>query len=269
MTKHLIINADDYARSNLTVDGIVECAKAGAITSTTIMATGHAFEYGIRRLPDLGSISIGVHLDAVEGMPCSEASETPTIIDKTTGQFKDLRDRRNLRDVDPSDLKTEFRRQIEKVKKTGIRISHLDNHYPWIYYSSLYFGVVADLAAENRVRIRYPFANISDARIVCLSNRFKISEADVRSTKKNCDAILRNQAIRHTDYFWFEFSSIKRTQDGLNEIIENLPEGTSEILTHPGEDTDHHRQELIILLHTAKQGLLKQHGIKLVNFWEV
>jgi predicted glycoside hydrolase/deacetylase ChbG (UPF0249 family) len=64
MAKRLIINADDYGMSNLTVDGIIRCAKAQVITSTTIMATGRGFGHGISNINKLGVISTGVHLAA-------------------------------------------------------------------------------------------------------------------------------------------------------------------------------------------------------------
>ncbi len=65
--RKLIVNADDYGMSRGTVDGIIRCVQAGAVTSTTMMATGEAFTYGIERLPELGTVSVGVHLDTTSG----------------------------------------------------------------------------------------------------------------------------------------------------------------------------------------------------------
>ncbi len=260
MAKRLIINADDYGMSNLTVNGIIRCAKAQVITSTTIMATGRGFGHGISSINKLGVISMGVHLAAC-GVACSQPLQAPSLFD-STGQFKNFYDAKSIAELNPKDLKTEFESQIEKVKKAKIEISHLDNHQYWIYSSAEHFQVVVELASQIGVPVRYPFANISETRLAAMAVRFRTSEAELKKVIRECDSVMRAHRVNCPDYFWYEFSS-SPTKDGLINILKNLPEGTSEILTHPGEDSQRQIQEMNVLLQMVANDFK---GIELVSF---
>jgi predicted glycoside hydrolase/deacetylase ChbG (UPF0249 family) len=65
MTKHLIVNADDFGASTGTNRGIVECHRHGVLTSTSLMVYGAAVHEAValsRRYPEL---AIGLHWDVV------------------------------------------------------------------------------------------------------------------------------------------------------------------------------------------------------------
>jgi predicted glycoside hydrolase/deacetylase ChbG (UPF0249 family) len=160
-------------------------------------------------------------------------------------------------------LKTEFENQIEKVKKAKIEISHLDNHQYWIYSSVKHFQVVVELASQMGVPVRYPFANISETRLAAMAVRFRTSEAELRKVIMECNSILRAHKVNFPDYFWYEFSSPAPTKNDFNNILKNLPEGTSEILTHPGEDSQRQTQEMNLLLQMVANDFK---DIELVSF---
>jgi predicted glycoside hydrolase/deacetylase ChbG (UPF0249 family) len=65
VTKHLIVNADDFGASSGTNRGIVECHQRGILTSTSLMVYGQAVHEAValsRANPDL---AIGLHWDVV------------------------------------------------------------------------------------------------------------------------------------------------------------------------------------------------------------
>lgn len=259
MTKRLIINADDYGMSRGIVDGIIQCAHAGIVTSTTMMATGEAFDYGLERLAELGlnGASIGVHLNVTSGESISHPSEIPSLLD-STGRFVPRRESAVVAAMKPEELEAEFRRQIERVLKAGIRVSHLDNHHNWIYFSPTHFRVVTKLANELELPLRYPFGRMSDQRLVVIAGLIGLSEKAANDAIMECHSAMEEFEVQHTDSFWIEFTSIHRSREYLKKLLSEMPVGISELCVHPGLDSDRRKQELTILLEAASEGWVQQ-----------
>jgi predicted glycoside hydrolase/deacetylase ChbG (UPF0249 family) len=63
MTKHLIVNADDFGASSGVNRGIVECHRDGVVTSTSLMVTGRAVEEAVALSRENPRLAIGLHWD--------------------------------------------------------------------------------------------------------------------------------------------------------------------------------------------------------------
>ena len=108
----LIVNADDFGFTRDVNAGIVASHREGILTSTTVMATGAAFEDAVRLAKENSSLDIGCHLVLVqgEGMPQS----IPELLWA-------LATRR-------IDAYAEFSRQVRKILNAGLQPTHLDTH---------------------------------------------------------------------------------------------------------------------------------------------
>ena len=104
---------------------------------------------GSPKCPDFG---VGVHLNIIEGKSLAEDADTLT---DREGIFNNSYQKLLLKaytdKVFLSQVEKEFRLQIEKVKKTGIRITHLDSH---VHTHSIppIFEIVCRLAKEYGVK---------------------------------------------------------------------------------------------------------------------
>ena len=65
MTKHVIVNADDFGASSGVNRGIVECHRRGILTSTSLMVTGAAAQEAVALSEDNPQLAIGLHWDVV------------------------------------------------------------------------------------------------------------------------------------------------------------------------------------------------------------
>lgn len=61
MTRHLIINADDFGSTEGVNEAIAECHRAGTVTSTSLMVTGKAVANAIELARELPALSVGLH----------------------------------------------------------------------------------------------------------------------------------------------------------------------------------------------------------------
>jgi predicted glycoside hydrolase/deacetylase ChbG (UPF0249 family) len=105
MTKHLIVNADDYGASSGTNRGIVESHTHGIVTSTSLMVTGRAAQEAVAMSRDFPDLSVGLHWD---------------VWGEDEREF-DLRNERDVRD--------EFARQLDRFHDLmGRTPTHVDSH---------------------------------------------------------------------------------------------------------------------------------------------
>lgn len=127
----VIINADDLGISLDVNRRIEEAIIAGAITSSTIMANGPAFEDAVRIAMQYPQISFGVHLNIIEFKPLSDLAvfkkygmlnEEGEFLEGAIYAVQEIGD--DLKEA----VRKEFDLQIEKVQDSGVKISHVDSH---------------------------------------------------------------------------------------------------------------------------------------------
>ena len=63
MSRHLIINADDFGASTGINRGIIECHTRGVLTNTGLMVTGRAVDEAVRLSREHSRLAVGLHFD--------------------------------------------------------------------------------------------------------------------------------------------------------------------------------------------------------------
>jgi hopanoid biosynthesis associated protein HpnK len=247
--KSLIVNADDFGLTEGVNRAILDGHRNGIITSTTLMANGMAFDSAVAAAlttPDLG---VGVHLNLTQGHPVSPGSHVPSIV-TSEGSFYSspgvlamqiLRRRAKLKDIE-----TELRKQIEKIASTGLRITHLDGH-KHIHLLPSIFDVVLKLARDYGIQcVRCPLEPAASALGPLRSGRGGLPNmAKQYLLARALSALATWQAskVRKAGLFLPDhFYGLSQTGflDAalLEQILQALPEGTSEIMCHPGYDDE-------------------------------
>ncbi|WP_300381182.1 chitin disaccharide deacetylase [Clostridium sp.] len=123
----LIVNADDFGYSNGVNYGIIDSYKNGIVRSTTIMAGMPGFNHAVELAKENKGLGVGVHLTLTCYKPVLENHKT---IVNENGYFdRSLYTEESIGKIDLEEIYREFEAQIEKVKKAGIEITHLDSHH--------------------------------------------------------------------------------------------------------------------------------------------
>lgn len=132
MPARLIINADDFGLTTGINRAIEELHRSGVVHSTTLMATGNAFDDAVRialRNPGLG---VGCHIVLVDDIPVSHPESIPTLLGADGKTFRpSLLDfvQAVLRGtVHPRDVAREVQAQIQRLQRAGIDVTHVDTH---------------------------------------------------------------------------------------------------------------------------------------------
>jgi len=126
------VNADDLGYTPGIDRAVSDLARAGALSSSTAMASGQSLRESVRELPaDLG---IGCHVVLVDGRPTADPQEIPSLLENgkfrpTLGRFTADLVRGRIRE---REIETEATAQIRLLqtllKVRGFRLTHLDTH---------------------------------------------------------------------------------------------------------------------------------------------
>lgn len=140
--KKFILNADDFGMSNDFNKAVVDGYHLGLLKSASICANGEAFDAAVHEiLPECNNLSIGVHLNIIEGFSLSSH-------EKFTNSYLQLMYLAN----DSAFLEKtekEFRAQIEKVMSYK-KADHLDSHVH-VHAIPKIFELVCKLAKEYEI----------------------------------------------------------------------------------------------------------------------
>ena len=258
--KQLIVNADDYGRTAAISTGIRHAHLNGIVSTTTAMLNFPTAQDDLRlAMQDCPKLGLGVHLTLTAGRPVLPAAQVPTLVN-TQGQFLK---RNPLGDayphVNPTELKAEWRAQIEKFLITNATLDHLDSHHHSSYFTEMSLGLMLDLANEYSLPIRRP-PTLDNA-----PNRLAFTERLLTQKQTPCPA----QAITA---FYDQGATLKN----LLNIFTTLPDGISEIMCHPGyldakilRDSAYNRQrevEIEVLTNVEARQALAANTISLTTF---
>jgi chitin disaccharide deacetylase len=227
--KRLIINSDDYGRTPEVSRGIRESHLRGVVTSTTCMmnvpSTAADIAIAMRETPGLG---LGVHLVLTADGPLSKHEIVKSITDEKGNFLKLAVLIERINDIDIHEVKDEWHAQIEAfLKAAGRKPTHLDSHHHSSYFSPALFRAMLELAKEFDCGIRLPNVHGSDEMAGLPSSL-------IGPINEYAPKLLKEFNPRRPDAFFASFYDELATREELKRIINEIDEGTFEIMCHPG-----------------------------------
>lgn len=264
--KRLIINSDDYGRTPEISRGIREAYLRGVVTSTTCMmnipTTAEDIAVALKETPNLG---MGVHLVLTMGKPILRRDQVPTIVDENGNHRKYDPFIENIPNLNISEVKAEWRAQIEAyIRASGKKPTHLDSHHHSSYFAPSLFRTMLELAQEYGCPIRYPLLSGND------------DSREFSETTKHAPDLLKEFNPRRPDVFFVNFYDETATKEDLLNILKEVPDGTSELMCHPGYVDDafaresiynfQRERELKILTDPSVKDAIESQNIELISF---
>ena len=284
--RRLIVNADDFGLTPGVNRAIAEAHRGGVVTSSTLMATGTAFDDAVAVARSLPQLSVGCHVLLVDGQSVLPEETIPDLVDKASGRFYptlgSFARRVVAGQVSAEQIEAEASAQIRRLQQAGIAVSHLDTHKHMHILPQVLRPLLQAARACGVPAVRNPFERL---RISLLAGRpelwrqfAKVSllgwlprrfGAEVRrASMATCDGTIGIVATGFLD------------PTLLGRMLDELPEGTWEFVCHPGyNDSDlsqiHTRlresrlAELQILTSEEIRQLLARKGIKLISYHDI
>lgn len=278
--KQLIVNADDFGLHPLINAGIIKGHQDGFITSTSLMPSAPCWQEAVRLAEENPRLGIGVHLTLVGGVSSVLPKEQVSSLLDDEGLFLPdyvaFAKRYYSGAVKKAELEAELRAQLERALSCGVNITHIDSHQHTHVLPGIN-SLVLKLSNEyNIIRVRIPkegylFTGGFQTGVGRLIGRSGLSFcADMAALRAD------SLGLRHPQHFYGMLAGGHLNAQLIANILRQLPEGVSEIMTHPGLDSAalgkafswqyHWREELDAYLDAGNKALLKELGIEPVSF---
>jgi predicted glycoside hydrolase/deacetylase ChbG (UPF0249 family) len=286
--KNLIVNADDLGWTDGVNRGIVEAFHHGIVTSTSLLANGAAFAGGVEAARSAPGLGVGVHLNLSDGPPVADR-ETVTSLLNNDGEFaggpESLLLRRVRRGLILGEVESEWDAQIQKVRDAGIEPTHLDGH-KHVHMLPGLFEIALKLAKRHGIGAIRVSLEASSLRAALSSGSKQhagvvmkqgVQARGLKFLARDAREQAERAGISTAAYFCGIAQTGELTREGVEQFVKSLPDGTTELMCHPGYADaalkktptrlqDSRQTELQILTDTGIRNLVASLGIRLIDY---
>jgi chitin disaccharide deacetylase len=285
--RNLIVNADDLGWTAGVNRGIAEAHRHGIVTSTSLLANGSAFADGVKTASELPGLGVGVHLNLSDGAPIAPAERVKSLLNEDgefAGGTESLLMRLTTKSLQAKEVEREWDAQIEKVRGAGIRPTHLDGHkhvqmLPGLFGIALRLakrhGIAAVRVSHEASPLRTALSDGNESSGVTLKQG--VQARGLKLLARDAREMADRAGISTADYFCGIAQTGVLTKAGVQKLLSSLPEGTTELMCHPGYADEELRKthtrlqesrqtELGILTDKTIRKSVAELGIRLINY---
>lgn len=248
--RRLIVNADDFGLSSSINEAIVRGHREGILTTASLMVNEPAFKEAVAIAKDNPRLGVGLHL-WLSSSPVSAGFRfffRPSVHPK---------------------LRSDIRAQIERFIASGLTLDHVNSHHHLHMHPSV-LGILLECLREFKilhVRLtREPvcinlrhiagrrFRNLTHALIyLMLARRARPS--------------FRKSHLRYPQFVFGLMQNHAVDEAYLKRLLPVLPEGDSELYSHPS--MDEFRHEFDALVSPRARELVQRLGIRLIRYQDL
>jgi predicted glycoside hydrolase/deacetylase ChbG (UPF0249 family) len=270
----LIVNADDLGCNAERDCGILRAFTDGIVTSASLLANGPTFVTAAAQSKAV-EMPVGVHLNLTEGATLTG------LIKGLTDERGRLPGKQELRwclaqgDCDPAAIRRELAAQVERLFDAGLHPDHLDSHQHCQLYPCI-TAIATDLAREygiSAMRNSLPGEPAEEDTVGELVEELTL----YRQLAQAAQATLSGAGLRVPQGLWGMPLLNRLDTNRLCHLLERLPEGFWELMTHPGYpyeqggpfDGPQRQEELQALLSAEVREIIFRRRIGLCTFGEL
>jgi predicted glycoside hydrolase/deacetylase ChbG (UPF0249 family) len=300
--KQAVVNADDFGICTETNLAIEIGFRRGILTSASLMPNmpgfAHAVESVLPRCPGLG---VGVHLVLTSGRPVADPATVPLLVD-ARGVL-----RRNFAGIFAltsglsttealGQIETELAAQFERVRAARVDVDHVNSHQH-VHMIPAVWRVVASLASRygwpvGRLGSKHGGQFVGASRGASglrggVLRRVVLAACAVPTRRLTAEQPAPGVVVRHPDRVAAVLDQRGMAAQRLAECLAALPEGVTEIVTHPSLasmstvaslagglsradvmflSSPGRRLEFEALKDPQIRSIVQQHGIELTSF---
>jgi hopanoid biosynthesis associated protein HpnK len=238
--RRLIINADDFGLTSGVNRAISEANRSGVLTSATLMANAPAFPEAAEMAKAQPGLKTGCHVVLIDGEPVSAGLTSLTNgASRFRTSLKEFAFAAVRRRLSAEEIQREAEGQIRKIQALGITLTHIDSHKHTHMFPHVLRPVLRAARTCGIRAVRNPFEPLRAWAGGALLSApglwlrcagvmtFQMFAAEFRRA-------LKEESMVSTDGTVGIAATGKLDQKMLLSILKGLPEGTWELVCHPG-----------------------------------
>jgi hopanoid biosynthesis associated protein HpnK len=281
--RRLIINADDFGLTKGVNRAIAQANRSGVLTSATIMANARVFAEAASLAMAQPGLKTGCHIVLIDGDPVSANLLTLTNgSSRFRSSLKEFAVAAVRRRLSADEIQREATAQIRKIQSLGISVTHIDSHKHTHMFPHVLRPVLRAARACGIRAVRNPFEPLRTwpGGMLLSAPALWLRCAGVMTFQLFAGEFrraLKAEGMVSTDGTVGIAATGKLDQKMLLAILKHLPEGTWELVCHPGySDTDLRNAgtrltasreiELSALISAETKEALARQKIKLISY---
>jgi predicted glycoside hydrolase/deacetylase ChbG (UPF0249 family) len=261
---------------------VIDAFERGILTSASLVATGEAFERAARYAAGRPDLDSGIHLMIVQGSPVLPAGQVPSLVQED-GRFlpgyPEFMARYLAGGVKDEEVEAEWLAQIGRLRGAGVRMTHLDS-VQMLHLVPGLFRIALRIARANGIMaMRFPRVPNILKRGEKGNVKRTLEFLPLRLMEQSNLPYLNSSGIRTPDRFFGFHSAGHVDQAALRSILFGVPQGTSELMCHPGKGEPllspygqwgyEWEAELEALTSPETRRIIESQGIELTTFSEM
>jgi chitin disaccharide deacetylase len=238
--RRLIINADDFGLTSGVNRAIAESNRSGVVTSATLMANAQSTVAATDLARTQPSLKTGCHIVLIDGVPLT--ADLPSLANGTSrfrSSLKQFALDSVRKRIAAEEIEREAEAQIRKIQSCGITLTHVDSHKHTHMFPQVLRPVLRAARACGVRAVRNPFEPLrSWPKSMVLGSpglwgrsaavmAFQIFAYEFRRA-------IKEEGMVSTDGTVGIAATGMLDQTILLKILRALPEGTWELVCHPG-----------------------------------
>jgi chitin disaccharide deacetylase len=249
--KRLIVNADDFGLTSGVNRAIVELNRGGGLTSATLMARAAATQEAIFNANSSPTLGVGCHVVLVDGEsvldPCRDLIWLVDPV-KTVGRFQPTLGGllRLLYKSWPipnrvleEEIQAEAAAQIGLLQSRCLHLTHVDTHKHTHMFPRVLRPVLRAARAAGIGTVRNPFEPAWSIRATPRAQWLRRLQVGLlRTLEPAFRRIVAEEGFVTTDGAIGVLATGTLDAETLDSLLHAMPDGTWELVTHPGYSDD-------------------------------
>jgi hopanoid biosynthesis associated protein HpnK len=272
--KRLIVTSDDFGAAVAVNEAVEQAHRNGILTAASLMVAGDAAADAVTRARTMPKLGVGLHIVLVEGRPTLPPENLSKLVDET-GHFRTDMVRAGITIfASPTarrQLLAEVEAQFEAFAATGLPLDHVNAHKHFHLHPTIASAILKVGKRYGMKSVRAPIEPRDIlARIEPGSDGFDVARLWALLVRRRMRAAGMAVPDQVFGLAWSGAIDAARVRG----LIAHLPDGLTEIYTHPATD-DHYpthapgyayREELAALIDPLARDAISRDRIALGSF---
>lgn len=271
------MNADDFGRHELINRAVERAFNSGCLKSATLMAGGAAFDDAVKLAKKISGLGVGIHFTLANGNPILPPNEIPSLVTEEGifhADYVKFLKRYLSGKISLDEIRSELAAQLEKISRAGLTPTHVDSHQHLHHVPGI-VEIILDLATASGIKaMRVANTKIFDGELDSVG-KF-VGRLGLGSLAKFAAHAAHKKNFATPEHFAGIVAGESVSENFMLKLIENLRDGTTEVMLHPGTDNkilqdfcewDHDfEEELAAVTSPRVMNLLAEKNISAINF---